>query len=184
MKLVQRHEILDYVTYGEQRAAIREDILQKKSSRRVHLPPYLTFLFENTDTVRYQIQEMIRAEQIIREADIQHEIETYNGLLGGPGELGASLLIEIDDPKERISFLSRWLSLPHHIYLRLADARRVYALFDPTQVGERRLAAVQYLKFPVGTSVPVAIGVDHPEVLGEVALSNEQQCALTEDLQT
>ena len=68
---------------------IRPAILEAKAPRRVHVGGALTFLFENTDTIRYQVQEMVRAERMTREPDIRHELETYNELLGGQGELGA-----------------------------------------------------------------------------------------------
>ena len=94
MKRVQRSELLDFVTYGERRDAIRASAMKAKDLRRIHLGPNLTFLFENAETVRYQVQEMIRSEQMVREADIQHELDTYNALLGGEGDLGATLLID------------------------------------------------------------------------------------------
>src|SRR5690349_7152325 len=78
MRRVQRSEILDFVTYGEQRDAIRAAAMAEKERRRVHLGEHLTFLFENPATVRYQVLEMVRAEQMVKESDIQHELETYN----------------------------------------------------------------------------------------------------------
>ncbi|HCP33666.1 MAG TPA: DUF3501 domain-containing protein, partial [Deltaproteobacteria bacterium] len=86
MKPVQREEILDYVTYGEKRNEIQLSVLKQKEPRRIHLGEYLTFLFENTETIRYQIQEMMRVEQIVKEEAIQHEIKTYNELIGEEGE--------------------------------------------------------------------------------------------------
>ena len=97
MKLVTRQEILDYVTYEEQRDKFRKKIMKIKELRRINVAGVLSFLFENTDTVRYQIQEMIRVERMVKETDILHEIKTYNELLGDSGELGCTLLIEIDD---------------------------------------------------------------------------------------
>jgi hypothetical protein len=179
---VERRDIVDYQTYAETRAAVRERMYAIKAVRRVHLGEALTFLFENTDTIRYQIQEMMRAEQIVREAAIQHEIDTYNELLGGPGEIGCSLLIEIDDPSERAAKLHDWIDLPRHLYVRLADGRRVHAQFDPRQVGTDRLSAVQYLRFPVGTEVPVAVGTDLPALAGEQELTAAQRDALATDL--
>ena len=82
---VRREEILDYQTYAEQREAIRQRVLAIKQPRRVHVGEVLTFLFENTDTVRYQIQEMMRTEQIVKDSAIRHEIETYNERLGDTG---------------------------------------------------------------------------------------------------
>ena len=98
MKPVARTDLVDYQTYEDARERFRQRAMAAKDARRVHVGPYLTFLFENTLTIRYQIQEMMRTERIVRERDIQHELETYNAVLGGPGELGCTLLIEIDDP--------------------------------------------------------------------------------------
>jgi hypothetical protein len=179
---VERRDIVDYQTYAETRNAVRQRMYAIKAPRRVHVGEALTFLFENTDTIRYQIQEMMRAEHIVREAAIQHEIETYNELLGGPGELGCSLLIEIDDPAERAAKLHAWLDLPRHIYVRLADGRRVHAQFDPRQLGTDRLSAVQYLRFRVGTEAPVAIGTDLPALTSETPLTAAQREALAADL--
>ena len=182
MKPVSREEILDLTAYEKARPGIREKLLAVKAPRRVHLGEALTFLFENRDTVRYQVQEMVRAERMVDEEAIAHELETYNELLGREGELGAALLIEIDDPKVRDVKLREWMGLPECLYLRTASGRKVRATFDPRQVGQDRLSAVQYLKFDTGGEPPVAIGSDHPRYQLEVALAPEQRAALQADL--
>jgi hypothetical protein len=184
MKTVARSEILDFVTYEERRGAIREAAMKAKGERRVHVGRYLTLLFENQETIRYQIQEMVRVERMVREADIAHEIETYNDLIGGGGDLGCTLLIEVDDPAVRAEKLGRWLDLPRRLYARLEDGTKVRARFDERQVGDTRLSSVQYLKFPVGGRTPVAIGcdLDDPDIGGETELSSAQRAALASDL--
>jgi hypothetical protein len=182
MRRVTRGDIVDIATYGAGRDACRQHVLPIKAVRRVHVGPHLTFLFENTETVRYQIQEMMWAERLVKEADILHEIETYNELLGGPGELGTTLLIEIESPADRDVKLRRWLALAAHVYVRLEDVRRIPAMFDSRQIGQERLSSVQYVKFPTQGQVPVAIGCDHPELIAETALTDEQRRALAEDL--
>ena len=182
MQPVSRADIVDYQTYEDQRGAFRRDVMVAKAARRVHLGEHVTLLFENRLTVRYQIQEMMRVEQIVKEESIQHELDTYNELLGGPGQLGCSLLIEIEDAAERGPLLSKWLGLPQSAYVKLRDGTRVYAQFDPRQVGEDRLSAVQYMKFDTGGQVPDAVGVDHPELTAETALSADQRSALESDL--
>ena len=156
--------------------------MQVKDARRIHVGEDLTFLFENALTMRYQVQEMMRAERMVKESDIQHEIETYNGLLGGDGELGATLLIEIDDPDERNVKLREWMELPEHLYALLEDGAKVRPTFDESQRGEGRLSSVQYLKFKVGKSAPVALGVDLPGAEAETRLTDAQRQALAEDL--
>ena len=142
----------------------------------------LSFLFENTDTVRYQIQEMIRVERMVKETDILHEIKTYNELLGDSGELGCTLLIEIDDPDERDEKLTQWLELTKHLYLSLEDGTRIRASFDERQIGDSRLSSVQYIKFNTGGKTPVAIGSDLPLLKVETVLTDDQRKALSEDL--
>jgi hypothetical protein len=182
MKPVERHEVVDYATYEERRSDFRTEVMQAKDRRRVHLGNHLTLLFENHLTVLYQIQEMMRAERIVREADILHEIRTYNELLGKTGELGCTLLIEVEDPVLRDRKLQQWWTLPEKIYLLLDDGKRIAATFDARQRGDGRLSSVQYLKFDTGGSVPIAVGVDLPDLRVETLLTKNQKEALSADL--
>jgi hypothetical protein len=184
-KPVERSEIVDYQTYEELRPEIREKVMKEKEVRRIHVGSHLTFLFETHATMRYQIQEMMRAEQLVKEAEIQHEIETYNEVLGGPGELGCSLLIELETPEERAEKLAKWLDLPKRLYAKLPDGTKVRPTYDERQVGSERVSSVQYLKFKVGDRAPVAIGCDHPdpELHHETALDDAQKAALRSDLE-
>jgi Protein of unknown function (DUF3501) len=180
---VLRNDLVDARSYEGRRPAFREEVFLAKARRRIHVGEFFTFLFENTVTIRYQIQEMLRAEHIADDAAIRHELETYNGLLGRVGELGCTLLIEIDDPALRAVRLREWFALPEHVYVRLPDGTKVGAIFDASQRGEGRLSSLQYLKFRVGREVPVAVGVALPGLTPETALTPEQRAALAEDLE-
>ena len=124
----------------------------------------------------------MRVEQIVREADIVHELDTYNELLGQPGQLGCVLLIEIPDEAIRQRRLVEWLGLPKHLYIRLADGNKVYAQYDERQIGTKRLSSVQYLIFDTNGAAPVAIGSDLPSLQVEEALTSQQQHALQADI--
>jgi hypothetical protein len=182
MRKVQRSEIVDYQTYEAERAESRPQAMAEKAKRRVQVGEYLTFLFESTDTIRYQVQEMMRAERIVRERDIQHEIDTYNELLGDTGELGCTLLIEIEDAAARQELLTRWLDLPTQIYVKSEDGTLHRARWDDRQASRGRLSSVQYLKFHLGQSLPVAVGCDHSDLQTETQLTPEQRAALAADL--
>ncbi len=184
MRKVTRDEILDYVTYTERRAKTRAAVLEAKRPRRIHVGRHLTFLFENHETIRYQIQEMMRIERIVKESDIQHELRTYNEVLGDTGELGCTLMIEIDDADARAIKLTRWLGLNPHLYIEVEDGERVGPSWDPRQVGTDRLSSVQYLKFDLKGRAPVAIGssIDDPDVGVHHVLTSDQRTALTADL--
>ena len=182
MKPVERSEIVDYVTYEELRNDFRADVLKVKSVRRAHIGEYLTVLFENRMTVRYQVQEMMRAERIVRETDILHELQTYNELLGKNGEIGCTVLIEIENRELRDQKLREWLGLPESMYIVLDDGSRVAATFDERQRDEERLSAVQYVKFDTKGRVPAAIGVALQTLKAETRLSSEIRNALQVDL--
>jgi hypothetical protein len=182
MRPVSREEIVDYQTWEEKRPQERAAIMRLKDQRRVHVGDALTFLFETRDTVRYQVQEMMRTERIVRERDIRHELDTYNELLGDEGELGCTLLIEIDDRATRDVKLREWLALPEHVYVALEDGTRVRARFDERQRGADRVSSVQYLRFDVGGRTPVAAGIDLPGIASETRLTDEQRAALATDL--
>tara|TARA_B100001964_G_scaffold224035_1_gene270511 strand:+ start:313 stop:864 length:552 start_codon:yes stop_codon:yes gene_type:complete len=182
MRKVTREEILSNEEYETQRAGIRTDVLAVKETRRVHIGEYLTFLFETSETMRYQVQEMLRIEGLSEEEAIAHELKTYNEVLGDENELGCTLLIEIDDALQRDIVLRKWLDLPSHIYLKLDDDRQARAIVDERQVGEDRVSSVQYLKFNCGGAKPVAIGLDHQAIEIEVELTEAQREALSADL--
>ena len=93
----------------------------RKERRRLAVGSHLTFLFENTATVWYQIEEMIRSERMTDAAAIQHEIDTYNELIPARGEISATLLIEFAEAKERDAALRRLVGIEKHLWLKLGD---------------------------------------------------------------
>jgi hypothetical protein len=184
MARVERSDILDFLTYGERRDAIRASAMAAKALRRVHLGENLTFLFENVETIRYQVLEMVRVEQMVRESDIRHELDTYNAVLGEAGDLGCTLLIEIPDERLRADLLRRWRDLPDHIYMVFTDGSRAKARFDPAQMSEDKLSSVQFLQFPAGGRIPARVGVDLPGLSLETALDPSVQAALAADMRS
>jgi hypothetical protein len=182
MQRVLRDEILDYVTYEEQRNEIRKNVLEIKNKRRIHLGDNLTFLFENRETIRYQVLEMVRTERMVKEKDIQHELDTYNEIMGSQGDLGCTLLIEIDSEEQRNILLRKWRDLPKHIYLVLADGSKTYAEYDKRQMNEEKVSSVQFLKFKCEGKEVVEIASDFEYYNERLELSSEQKKALAEDL--
>ena len=172
---VKRSEIFDYQTYEESRADTKNKIFEIKKHRRIHLGENLTFLFENHETIKYQIQEIMRVEKIVKESAILEELDTYNSFLGSSGELACVLLIEIEEESDRKPLLENC------IYILDEVGNKIFAEHDISQVGDRRLSAVQYLKFPIEAD-PTAIGCTFSDLAGEVELTKEQKNALSEDL--
>ncbi len=182
MKKVVKSEILDLASYDKARDSFRTQIMKVKDARRIQIKPYLTFLFENHDTILYQIQEMARAEQMSGDREIGHEIETYNELIGERGELGCTLMIEIESAEERAKKLAGWLDLLSHIHILTDKGTKVSPQFDPRQVGETRISSVHYLKFKLGDQIPIKLVCTHPSFQAETTLTPIQTSALCQDL--
>lgn len=180
-------EIKSLADYEIERSTGRPQIMALKDRRRVRVGDHLTFLFENHDTVRYQIQEMIRIERTVRLKDIAHEVETYNELIPAENGLSASLFIEYDTPEERDVWLRELLGLENHVWLAVGDLRPIWARFDGRQISGDRISSVQYVKFDLTPDHAARftggarIVVDHPKYRSEQALSTEQIAELAAD---
>ena len=141
MKAVQVSDIRTLAEYEREREEFRRHILAVKEPRRVTVGNHLTFLFENVDTVVYQIQEMLRVERITDPTAIAHEVETYNELVPGRDELTATLLIEFEDPAERAVMLRALVGLERRTermkaVLALIAARRLPVTIPAVVVAE------------------------------------------------
>src|SRR4029077_13698028 len=130
-------DILALADYERVRAILRPLFIHEKERRRLAVGSHLTFIFENTQTERYQVEEMIRSEKMTDGAAIQHEIDTYNELIPGPGELLATLLIEYPDAGEREAALRRLVGLERHLWL-VAGAKKIPASFDDRQMSTEK----------------------------------------------
>jgi hypothetical protein len=189
MQPVSVSEIKNLSDYELEREHWRPQVMALKARRRICVGGHLTFLFENHDTVRYQIQEMVRIERIAKPDEIAREVETYNELIPAKGELSASLLIEYETSGERDVKLRELIDLEDHIWLVVGDLPPARARFDDRQISGSRISAVQYLKFSL-TPQQVAqfrqgarIVIDHPGYRAQHALTAAQLTELSPDLQ-
>lgn len=190
MKKVQASEILDLTAYEKIREKFLADVIARKAPRRIHVGDALCFLFENRETVIFQIQEMTRAERTVSDAGIAAEVAVYNELVPGPDELSATLMIEIPDATIIRSELDRLVGIDEHVHLDIGEAS-VAATFDEKQFEEDRISAVQYIRFPLGPDlaakfrdpeVPVELRVDHPNYAGKTAIVGASRASLAADL--
>jgi hypothetical protein len=190
MKKVQRSELLDLGGYEQIRVPFRARIIAEKKHRRLDLGDELSVVFENHETVLFQIQEMLRTERITSEAAIAHEIETYNDLVAGPDEISATLFVEIPDKEPRDRRLVELVGLERGVLLDVGG-HAVLARFDQRGVLPDRTLAVHYLKFPLGPGAAarwtaagdrVAVVIDHPRLSLRVPLPRAVIAALAADL--
>jgi hypothetical protein len=190
MRKLALDDIVGPPRYATLRDEARRRVIELKRPRRVSVGPQITLVFENRDTMRFQIEEMCHVEGISDPGKIQHEIDTYNNVLPDDGELGATLFIEVQSDAALRRTLEALVGLQQHVWLSV-DGRRNGATFDPEQFTDDKLAAVQYLKFPLDEASRAALGrpgadvrlsIDHPNYRHEARLSEETRASLAGDL--
>jgi len=170
MEPIASSDIQNLHEYELERADFRRRVMELKSRRRLPLGPLMTLVFENRETVRFQIQEMLRVERIVQPEKVEHEIETYNALLPGPGEVAATLFIEITEQAQVQKVLDGFVGLeePGRLVLRVGP-RRFPAQFDPAQSRDDRISAVHYIRFAPGSEGAASLREGEEAAL-EVAL--------------
>lgn len=192
MKPISRGEILALADYQRVRARLRPLFMVEKDRRRLPIGDHVTLLFENARTVWYQVHEMLRAEKIDDPAAVQQEIDTYNELVPGPGELSATMLIEYEDAAERDHALRSLIGIEQSLWL-VAGQRRLPARFDERQMSPERVSSVQFVRFELAGISPqqllelartgaLCFEINHPRLQVRALLPVEMARALADDL--
>ena len=189
MKKVAMDDIMGFAAYEQVREKFRQRIIELKQRRRVSVGDKVTLLFENRDTVIFQIQEMMRAERIADLDKIREEIEVYNELIPEPGELSATLFLEIEDQTSLREQLLKFLGIDEAVYLNIGN-HSIHARFEEGRSKEDKISAVQYVKFPLPEPALQAFAkgekaelvIDHPNYKVSVPIEAGTRQSLTEDL--
>ena len=173
--------------YEGVRHQFRREVIAAKQARRVTVGPFMTFVFENRVTVKFQVQEILRVERITDEAEVLEELEGFNSILPGQGELSATLLIELTGSDREVKEeLARLTGLGDHLWLEVGGTRS-RASMEVGRDDGRRVAAVQYVRFPVQDARalregPAALVIDHPSYTHRQELPEAVRKSLAQDL--
>ena len=186
-----REDIVPPGDYAAIRSDRRKRITEIKRSRRLEVGPFATFYFENYETIRHQVQEMLHIEQG-GAAQIEDELAAYNPLVPQGKELVATVMFEIDDPTRRASVLARLGGIEDRVFLEIAG-QRIRGEPDPTRENtspEGKASSVQFLRFPFtedqvarfkSPGGHVIAGFDHANYGHMAVLSDPVRGALAED---
>jgi hypothetical protein len=190
---IELRDVLNFFEYEKVRNERRQQVMELKRTRRVAVGRHLSFLFENRDTVLFQIQEMCRVERITDDARIQDEIDVYAGLLPGPGELSATMMIEIEDKEKIQPVLDAFLGidLGQHVWMQVGKEFVIPGNFEVGHSDQERgkLSAVHFVRFEFPEAAvrafrnaAVFLVVDHAGERARAELSPERKAALLRDL--
>jgi len=190
VKPVALDEIASLDRYSSLRDAYRDAVVRHKRDRRIAIGDNVTLVFEDRETLRFQVQEMCWIERISEPDRVQAEIDVYNELVPRANELSATLFIEITDSPSIRTELDRLIGIDEHVTLAVGDSE-VRARFDAKQLEEERISAVQYIRFSLDAEqvrrlgdldCPAALRIDHPNYEYEAAMPEPLRRSLCIDL--
>jgi hypothetical protein len=189
MKKIALDDILGFSAYEKVRQEYRQQIIDKKKSRRVAVGDKVSLVFENRDTVIFQIQEMLRAERITDLDKIREEIAVYNELIPNPGELSATMFLEIENQTHLRDDLLKFLGIDEVVFLKVSG-HSVRGQFEEGRSKDDKISAVQYVRFPFSAEAQkefvagarAEMAIDHANYRASAVLSADQQQSLAADL--
>jgi hypothetical protein len=189
MKLITRGDIKGPAIYEGMRDDFRKRIIEYKRDRRISVGDRVTLVFENRLTLLFQIEEMLRAENLTRDEQIAEEIEVYNALMPSDDSLSATLFIEVPPDADSRVELDRLIGLDEHVILHIGD-HAIRAAFEPGRGTAERISAVQYTHYLLTPEAkralltegtPLRIEIDHPEYRHETAVPEPMRASLAAD---
>ncbi|MGH8661775.1 MAG: DUF3501 family protein [Burkholderiales bacterium] len=173
MSQITRDSLMTLEAYARARPQFRAKVIAHKKDRTLALGAHLTLHFEDELTVRYQVQEMLRAERTFEEAGIQGELDAYNPLIPDGANWKATLMIEYPDVEERRRMLARLIGIEDRVWVQVEGHARVYAIADEDLERDtaEKTSAVHFLRFELEPAMvqalkkgaPLGVGVDHTE---------------------
>lgn len=189
MKKLTVQDVKPLAEYEARRAAFRAMVIEHKRARRVAVGDRATFVFEDRQTVLFQVQEMLRIERITEPGKVAEEVEVYNDLIPDTGELCATMFVEVADQSMIAAVLNALRGLRDHVWLE-AGPHRVRAEAIAGRGADDPLAAVEYLRFRLTPAFvaalragePAALVTDHPRYAHRAPLADDTRRALLDDL--
>ena len=148
MKSLASDTLMNIIEYEKVRHTYRQDIIAYKKNRRISLGPNIMLTFENERTLTFQIQEIMRAERLVHDAQIQEEMDVYNSIMHPESGLSATLFIEVKEEAKIRPVLNKFIGLTtgKTLYFEVGE-EKVYAFYEQGREEEDKISSVHYIHF-------------------------------------
>ena len=192
MEKLNKSDLFSLEEYSINRDGFRKKVLEEKQHRKVYIGEHVVLLFENKNTIQYQIQEMLRIEKIFDAEGIQEELDAYNPLIPDGSNLKAVMLIEYPDVEERKEKLKILKGIEKKIWIKVGSQNKVFAIADEDleREDETKTSAVHYLRYEFSVSMindwkngsSIVMGIDHENYQSsETIISSDISSSLSGD---
>ena len=192
MPTISRDSLMTLEAYAKVRKTLRPQVIAHRKLRTVALGDHVSVQFEDEQTIRRQIQEMLHIEKIFDEDGIQGEIDAYAPLVPDGTNWKATMLLEYPDVHERKRELARLIGIEDRMFVEVEGHERVYALADEDldRENEEKTSSVHFLRFEftpamraaIHAGAAVKLGCDHTNYPAHVTLAPETLASLAGDL--
>jgi len=189
---ITRDSLLTLEAYSKIRKSSKPEVIAHRRLRTVMLGEHITVQFEDEQTIRRQIQEMLYIEKIFDEEGIQAEIDVYTPLVPDGTNWKATLLLEYPDVHERKRELARLIGVEDRMFVEVEGHARIHAIADEDLERENaeKTSSVHFLRFEFPTAAreavragaAVKLGCDHTHYPAHVAIAAETLASLAGDL--
>jgi hypothetical protein len=193
MPKIARDSLMSLEAYARERASFRAKVIAHKQLRKIEIGPSVTLHFEDELTIRYQIQEMLRAERVFEEAGIQEEIDAYDPRVPDGRTFKATMMLEYPDPEERRLWLEKLIGVEDRTWLQVGGFERVWAIADEDldRENDEKTSAVHFVRFEftpamrdaIRAGAAVKLGCDHTNYPAHTVIAPETLASLAGDLQ-
>ena len=186
-------DIADVRAYERERDEFRAKVMETKRKRRLSFGTIITMMFENRDTMLLQIQEMARVEKLTTDEEIQVELDTYNPMIPEPGQLTATVFLELTSDDQMREWLPKLVGIERSFVVVLPNGDRVPSITEEAHAGQltrdEATAAVHYIRFEFTpeqiesfATGPVCVEIEHPDYLEAIELPDSTHAELLGDL--
>jgi len=184
------HSLEEYATIRDD---FRREVIAHKKPRRIAVTTNAVLYFEDFTTMKYQVQEMLRAERIFEADGIQDEIDAYNPLIPDGSNLKATFMLEYPDVDERRVRLGELVGIEDKTYVQVGDLARSYAISDEDleRSTDEKTSSVHFCRFELDAEMIAAakagadikVGIEHPNLTAELTLPTDSRDSLAADLE-
>jgi hypothetical protein len=189
LRPITRADIKGPALYAGMRDAYLKRMIELKKARRIDVGPFVFLVFDNRFTLTMQVEEVCRIENLVRDDQIQAEIDVQNSLMPDEQHLAATLFVPLPHDADVVAEMKKLVGLDEHVILHVGP-HALRAAFEAGRSTDERISAVQYLRFPLSAEARallatpgtrVAVEIDHPAYPHRADAGEELRASLAHD---